>query len=84
MDVIWKFSILLLLMQQSVLSKKNVLFLVSDDMRPQISAYEGPDFPSQIHPKMHTPNLDALAAESLLLTRAYVQQAVSIFNHINC
>ena len=71
------FILAALLMQQSVLCKKNVLFLVSDDMRPQINAYEGPDFPSPIHPKMHTPNLDALAARSLLLTRAYVQQAVS-------
>ena len=56
--------------------KLNVLFLVSDDMRPEIGAYAGGDFPSPIHPKMHTPNLDALAARSLLLKRAYVQQAV--------
>lgn len=55
---------------------KNVLFLVSDDMRPQIGAYNGPDFPSPIHPPMFTPNLDALAARSLLLKRAYVQQAL--------
>jgi len=57
-------------------SKKNVLFLVSDDMRPEIGAWEGPYFPSPIHPKMHTPNLDALAKRSLLLKRAYTQQAV--------
>ena len=56
--------------------KLNVLFLVSDDMRPQIGAYEGSDFPSSVHPPMHTPNLDALAQRSLLLKRAYVQQAV--------
>ena len=42
-------------------AKKNVLFLVSDDMRPQINAWEGPNFPDATHPKMHTPNLDALA-----------------------
>ncbi len=57
-------------------SKPNVLFLVSDDMRPQLGAYYGPDFPSPIHPKMITPNLDRLAGHSLLLKRAYVQQAV--------
>lgn len=56
--------------------KKNVLFFVSDDMRPQLTCYEGSDFPSRVHPPMHTPNLDALAARSLLLKRAYVQQAV--------
>ena len=54
----------------------NVLFLVSDDMRPELQAYYGPDFPSPVHPDMHTPTLDALAQKSLLLKRAYVQQAV--------
>ncbi len=57
-------------------SKPNVLFLVSDDMRPQLGAYYGPDFPSPIHPKMITPNLDRLAGRSLLLKKAYVQQAL--------
>ena len=56
--------------------KKNVLFLVSDDMRPEIGAYVGPDFPSPIHPTIHTPTLDSLAKKSLLLKRAYVQQAL--------
>jgi len=55
---------------------KNVLFLASDDMRPELSCYAGADFPSPVHPPMHTPNLDALARRSLLLKRAYVQQAV--------
>ncbi|XP_052282270.1 iduronate 2-sulfatase-like [Dreissena polymorpha] len=57
-------------------SRKNVLFLVSDDMRPQLGSYEGKDFPAPVHPKMHTPNLDALAGKSLLLKRAYVQVAL--------
>lgn len=57
-------------------AKKNVLFLVADDMRPQIGAYDGSDFPSPISPKMHTPNLDKLASKSLLLKRAYVQLAL--------
>lgn len=56
--------------------RMNVLFLVADDMRPELGAYLGPDFPTPVYPKMHTPNLDALAAKSLLLKRAYVQQAV--------
>ena len=55
---------------------KNVLFFAIDDMRPELSCYMGPDFPSPIHPTMHTPNIDALAARSLLLKRAYVHQAV--------
>ena len=57
-------------------SKKNVLFFAVDDMRPELGCYLGPDFPSPVHPKIHSPNLDALAAKSLLLKRAYVQQAV--------
>lgn len=57
-------------------TRKNVLFLISDDLRPQLGAYNGPDFPSTVHPQMHTPNLDALASRSLLLKRAYVQQAL--------
>lgn len=66
----------LLLATSPVNCKKNVLFFVSDDMRPEITCYHGKDFPSPVHPSMHTPNLDALASKSLLLKRAYVQQAV--------
>ena len=55
------------------LSTKNVLFLVADDMRPDIGVYNEND---QTHQKMYTPNLDKLAKQSLLLKRAYVQQAV--------
>lgn len=56
--------------------RKNVLFLVADDMRPELGCYYGKDFPSPIHPPMHSPNLDKLASKSLLLKRAYCQQAV--------
>ena len=57
-------------------SRKNVLFLVADDMRVQLGAYEGKYFSSSVHPPMYTPNLDKLASKSLLLKRAYVQQAL--------
>ena len=60
-----------------IAGKKNVLFLVSDDFRPSLGAYEGPDMASKFDPKMHTPNLDGLAKKSMLLKRAYVQYAVS-------
>ena len=70
-------SLLCVLLPQCLQAKKlNVLFLVSDDMRPEIGAYIGPDFPAPIHPKIQTPNLDRLAQRSLLLKRAYVQQAL--------
>ena len=56
--------------------RPNVLFLVSDDLRPELGCYNGPDAPAPVHPSMHTPNLDKLAARSLLLKRAYVQEAL--------
>ncbi|XP_060588984.1 iduronate 2-sulfatase-like [Ruditapes philippinarum] len=49
---------------------------MADDLRPQIGAYSGSNFPASVHPQMHTPNLNALASKSLLLKRAYVQQAI--------
>ena len=67
---------LVVLLLRGIICKKNVLFFAVDDMRPELTCYMGDDFPSPIHPPMHTPNLDALAARSLLLKRAYVQQAV--------
>lgn len=56
--------------------KKNVLFLIADDMRPELGCYLGGDFPSPVHPLMHTPNLDKLASKSLLLKKAYAQYAL--------
>ena len=69
---------LVFLFATAVSSKKmNVLFLVADDMRPQLGAYLGDDFPSPVHPPVvHSPKLDELASRSLLLKRAYVQQAL--------
>jgi hypothetical protein len=44
---------------------KNVLFLIADDMRPQLGCYG--------HKFMHTPHIDKLAAGGTLFNRAYVQ-----------
>ena len=52
---------------------KNVLFLAADDMRPDLGVYSRNGMTG---PRMYTPNLDKLAKQSLLLKRAYVQQAV--------
>ena len=49
-------------------SVKNVLLIMSDDMRPDVGAYGAEH--------MITPNLDRLASRSVVLRRAYVQQAV--------
>ncbi|XP_065191297.1 iduronate 2-sulfatase-like [Sycon ciliatum] len=47
----------------------NVLFIVVDDLRPELNVTYG-------HEYMHTPNLDALAAQSMVFDRAYCQEAV--------
>ena len=50
---------------------KNVLFIISDDMCPEIKAGYG-----QSH--MITPNLDKLVKESLVFQRAYCQHADAV------
>ena len=47
---------------------KNVLYIVVDDLRPQLGAYG--------QREMYTPNIDKLANQSLVFERAYCQQAV--------
>ena len=55
-------------------SRKNVLLLISDDLRPQLGSYKGRDSPDPINNQIvFTPNLDRLAQRSLLLKRAYAQ-----------
>jgi hypothetical protein len=50
---------------------RNVLFLAVDDMRPSLGAY---NFTIPGHPT-HSPNIDKLASEGTVFTRAYVQYA---------
>jgi iduronate 2-sulfatase len=57
--------------------KKNVIFIIVDDLRPQMSPYYGADYPYPAYQKkMFTPNLDRLAGESIVFQRAYVQIGV--------
>lgn len=49
----------------------NVLMIVVDDFRPMVPAME-----PERYGFMHTPNLDALVGESLVLRQSHVQQAV--------
>ena len=53
--------------------RKNVLFIISDDLRADLGVYNCEFAATSVHPRIHTPNIDALAARSLLLRRAYVQ-----------
>jgi arylsulfatase A-like enzyme len=49
-------------------SPPNVLFIIVDDLRPQLGCYGAS--------QMHTPNMDRLAKEGVMFRRAYCQQAV--------
>ena len=68
--------ILLCIQIKASKSRKNVLFIVVDDLRPDLGCYSGRDFPSIDDPPIHSPNIDALARKSFLAKRAYVQQAL--------
>lgn len=49
-------------------SKKNILFISVDDLRPELNCY-GSTY-------MHTPNIDKLAANGMLFSNVYSQQAI--------
>ena len=55
--------------------RKNVLFIVADDMRPEFSFF-GDEFMNTAHPRIHAPNLEKLASKSVVLQRAYAQFAL--------
>lgn len=50
-------------------SKKNVLFLICDDLRPQLKVAYGQSF-------MHTPSFDKLANQSLVFDFAFTNMAI--------
>ncbi|WP_281612944.1 sulfatase [Flammeovirga sp. SubArs3] len=66
------FCLLVLSISSSVLAqkqeKKNILFIIVDDLRPELNCY-GNDY-------MVTPNIDKLAEGGVLFENAYVNQAV--------
>ena len=45
-------------------------------MRPNLGCYRDHFYPEREYKKMHTPNLDALAREGTLFTRAFVSHAI--------
>ncbi|MCA9052545.1 MAG: sulfatase [Planctomycetaceae bacterium] len=62
------FGALVLSVTASAAERMNVLFIASDDLRPELGCYG--------HPHVKSPNIDRLASEGTLFNRAYCQQAV--------
>lgn len=54
--------------EMTSLEKPNILWIVAEDMSPTLGCYGDPD--------AHTPNIDALARESLLYTHAFAAYPV--------
>jgi arylsulfatase A-like enzyme len=54
--------------KESEIERPNILFIIADDLRPDLGAYGDR--------LAVTPNLDRLASESLVFNRAYCQKAV--------
>jgi len=54
----------------------NILFLMADDLRPNLGCYAEANAPHFSAPNMVTPSLDSLAESSLILEQAFVQEAV--------
>jgi len=54
----------------------NILFLMADDLRPNLGCYAQANAPHFSSPNMVTPSLDRLAESSLVLEQAFVQEAV--------
>ena len=61
-------ALVVFLPQLSHAKKPNVLFIAVDDLRPELGCYGSPIAIS--------PSLDALAADGLLINRAYCQEAI--------
>ena len=53
---------------EATTAKPNVLFIVVDDLRPELGCY-GKDY-------IKSPNIDRIAAQGMVFNRAYCQQAV--------
>ena len=53
--------------------KRNVLYIVFDDLRPDLSPYQDG---REAQMPMHTPHIQKLADTGVVLDRAYVQIAV--------
>ena len=67
--LMYKLVFVVTLTSVSAANKKNVLMIISDDLRPQLNSYPGDHFPSSVSPTMVTPNTDSLAADSMVFKR---------------
>lgn len=64
-------QLVFLLLAQCAYSKKNVLFVIVDDLRPALGCFNDPN--------AVTPNIDAFAKKSTIFTKAYAQVLLLFF-----
>ena len=50
--------------------KRNVLFIIVDDLKPLLGSYG--------YPEIISPNIDRLASDGVLFSNAYAQQAICL------
>lgn len=71
--ILFFFALALVKADQS--ARPNILFIVVDDLRPELNCY------GATH--IHSPNIDRLAQEGMLFSRAYVQQSICAASRAN-
>ena len=72
-DILFAF-IVLAVKENECNQRKNILFFMADDFRPEIGVYANGD--ETFYQNIHTPNFDGLAENSLVMTRAYCQMGL--------
>ena len=70
---VWLIFLFIICVQTGCGQRKNVLFLMADDLRAQLGSFQNNGL---VYQKIYTPHLDEFASKSMVFRQAYVQQAL--------